>query len=51
MEINYYNKQHITDLINPNNKSNLIKEIKINGKITEAFNDYFINIGTNLASD
>ena len=48
----------INSLINRNNKSNLIKEIKINdqtisknGKISEAFNDYVINIGTNFASD
>ena len=41
-----------------NNKSNLIKEIKVddqiiskNNKIAEAFNDYFINIGPKLASD
>ena len=43
-----------------NNKSNLIKEIKVddqiiskNDKIAEAFNDYFINIGLKLilASD
>ena len=40
------------------NKSNLIKEIKIddqiiskNSKISEACNDYFINIGPKLAPD
>ena len=41
-----------------NNKSNLIKEIKVddqiissNNKVAEASNDYFIDIGPKLASD
>ena len=41
-----------------NNKSNLIKEIKVddqiisnNNKVAEAFKDYFVNIGPKLASD
>ena len=48
----------INSLMSRNNKSNLIKEIKVddqiiseNNEIAEAFNDYFINIGTKLASD
>ena len=48
----------INSLMSRNNKSNLIKEIKLddqiickNKKIAEVFNDYFINIGPELASD
>ena len=48
----------INSLMSRSNKSNLIKEIKIddqiiskNDKISEAFNDYFIDIGPKLASD
>ncbi len=48
----------LNSLMGRNNKSNLIKEIKIDDKtitendhISEAFNDFFINIGSTLASD
>ena len=48
----------INSLVSRTNKSNLIKEIKIddqiiskNDKISEAFNDYFVDIGPKLASD
>ncbi len=48
----------LNSLMGRNNKSNLIKGIKIDDKtitendhISEAFNDFFINIGSTLASD
>ena len=53
-----YTWKLINSLMSCNNKSNLIKEIKVddqiisnNNKVAEAFNDYFINIGPKLASD
>ena len=61
-ECNTNDPKNTWKLINPfagrNNKSNHIKEIKINDQvlskndeISEAFNDYFINIGPRLAAD